>query len=58
LRSSSDEVAEVIDDLRKLGVVKAAPTHCTGDEAMEAFRDAFADGFTTLGVGAVVEIGG
>jgi 7,8-dihydropterin-6-yl-methyl-4-(beta-D-ribofuranosyl)aminobenzene 5'-phosphate synthase len=58
LRFSGDEVSEVIKDLRTLGVVETARTRQTGDEATSVLRDKFVEGFTPLGVGAVVEFGG
>ena len=48
----------VVDGLKKLGMQKVAPTHCSGDKAISMFQEAFGDGFVKLGVGGVVEIDG
>jgi 7,8-dihydropterin-6-yl-methyl-4-(beta-D-ribofuranosyl)aminobenzene 5'-phosphate synthase len=45
-----------IDALRKLGVRKIAPSHCTGDEAITMFRAAWGDDFVPGGCGAVIEL--
>jgi 7,8-dihydropterin-6-yl-methyl-4-(beta-D-ribofuranosyl)aminobenzene 5'-phosphate synthase len=58
LRHSDDDLRAVIDDLKKLGVQKVAPTHCSGDRAISMFQEAFGDGFVKVGVGRVIEIDG
>lgn len=40
-----------IADLQALGVHRIAPCHCTGDIAIEAFREAFGEGFVPVEVG-------
>jgi len=50
-------IEELIEGFRELGVALVAPTHCTGDEAIAAFREAYGDGFVKVGVGAVVRAG-
>jgi 7,8-dihydropterin-6-yl-methyl-4-(beta-D-ribofuranosyl)aminobenzene 5'-phosphate synthase len=37
--------------LRKVGVRKAGPTHCTGDRAIQAFKQAYGSDFVQMGVG-------
>jgi 7,8-dihydropterin-6-yl-methyl-4-(beta-D-ribofuranosyl)aminobenzene 5'-phosphate synthase len=56
LRHSEDDLRAVIDDLKKLGVQKVAPTHCSGDKAISMFQGAFGDGCIKMGVGRVSEI--
>jgi glyoxylase-like metal-dependent hydrolase (beta-lactamase superfamily II) len=34
------------------------PTHCTGEGPIQAFREAFGDGFEQMGAGRVVRLGG
>jgi 7,8-dihydropterin-6-yl-methyl-4-(beta-D-ribofuranosyl)aminobenzene 5'-phosphate synthase len=53
--ASEKLVARAISDLKDLGVQKVSPTHCTGEEAIEQFREAFGDNFIPGGVGLVVE---
>ena len=54
--ASEKLVARAISDLKDLGVRKASPTHCTGDAAIEQFREAFGEDFVPGGVGLVIEL--
>ncbi len=56
LSSSRAEIRSVIARLRELGVLKVAPSHCTGDEAIEMFRDAWGEEFVDGGLGAVIDV--
>jgi metal-dependent hydrolase (beta-lactamase superfamily II) len=56
LRHSDEDLRNVIDELKKLGVRKVAPTHCSGDSAIGMFREAFGDGFIQMGAGRVTDI--
>lgn len=58
LRHSDGQMREVVDALKRLGVQKVAPSHCTGDRAIALFRDAFGDGFERIGAGRVLVVGG
>jgi len=42
--------------LRELGVAKAAPSHCTGNSGIAAFRGAFREDFIPSGAGRVISI--
>jgi len=41
LRSEKKKILQVIEDLQVMGVQQAAPTHCSGDLAIELFREHF-----------------
>jgi 7,8-dihydropterin-6-yl-methyl-4-(beta-D-ribofuranosyl)aminobenzene 5'-phosphate synthase len=41
LYSDKEKIVEVIENLRFMGVREALPTHCSGDEAIALFREAF-----------------
>jgi len=56
--ASSNEVKKIIDEFKRIGVVHVAPCHCTGDQAINQFKEAFGDNFISVGVGAVIEIEG
>lgn len=56
MRKSEAEVKDIIKDFRKLGVSKVGATHCTGDHAIELFKEAYGKNFIRLGVGKVIEI--
>jgi 7,8-dihydropterin-6-yl-methyl-4-(beta-D-ribofuranosyl)aminobenzene 5'-phosphate synthase len=47
---------EVVKGLRQLGVKKVAPSHCTGDHVIQAFRREYREGFITYGVGQIIEV--
>jgi 7,8-dihydropterin-6-yl-methyl-4-(beta-D-ribofuranosyl)aminobenzene 5'-phosphate synthase len=48
---SAREVETVIAELKRLGVRKVAPSHCTGEKAIEQFKAAFGADFIQAGVG-------
>jgi len=47
---------EAVQGLRALGVEKVAPSHCTGDQVIEAFRREYQHDFIPYGVGKIIEI--
>jgi 7,8-dihydropterin-6-yl-methyl-4-(beta-D-ribofuranosyl)aminobenzene 5'-phosphate synthase len=46
----------VVQKLRELGVEKVAPSHCTGDRVIEAFRKEYKEDFIEYGVGKIIEV--
>jgi len=50
------QVNSIIASLKGLGVRRVAPCHCTGDRAIELFKEAFKEDFIEGGVGEVIEI--
>jgi 7,8-dihydropterin-6-yl-methyl-4-(beta-D-ribofuranosyl)aminobenzene 5'-phosphate synthase len=46
----------VVKGLRELGVEKVAPSHCTGDHVIEAFRNEYKSDFIKYGVGKIIKI--
>jgi 7,8-dihydropterin-6-yl-methyl-4-(beta-D-ribofuranosyl)aminobenzene 5'-phosphate synthase len=57
MAASHEEIAESILRLQALGVQRIAPSHCTGEEAMAQFRQAWGEDFVEGGLGAVIEVG-
>lgn len=57
LRKPEAEVDQIISEFIKLGVKKAGPTHCTGDQMIQAFKNAYGDGYLQMGVGRILDIG-
>jgi 7,8-dihydropterin-6-yl-methyl-4-(beta-D-ribofuranosyl)aminobenzene 5'-phosphate synthase len=51
LHYKSNQVGALIDTLMHMGVERVAPTHCTGDVAIQAFRDRYGSRFEQVGVG-------
>jgi 7,8-dihydropterin-6-yl-methyl-4-(beta-D-ribofuranosyl)aminobenzene 5'-phosphate synthase len=56
LRTSETGVRQIIGEFKKLGVKKAGPTHCTGDQAIRMFRNAYGGDFVQMGVGRTLQI--
>ena len=50
------QVKDIIADFRKLGVQKVGATHCTGDSAIQMFREEWGKNFVELGVGRKIFI--
>jgi 7,8-dihydropterin-6-yl-methyl-4-(beta-D-ribofuranosyl)aminobenzene 5'-phosphate synthase len=53
---SNKEILSIISRLKALGVRKVAPSHCTGDKAIQLFRKIWADDFIEGGLGAIIEV--
>jgi len=51
-----DTVKKIIGNFRELGVLRVGATHCTGDRAIQLFKDAYGDDYIPLGVGKVLKI--
>ena len=56
LAYSDPQVKRIIRDLKKIGVEKVGPSHCTGGRPIELFREAWGENFFDLGCGAKLEI--
>jgi 7,8-dihydropterin-6-yl-methyl-4-(beta-D-ribofuranosyl)aminobenzene 5'-phosphate synthase len=50
------EIRRVMNELKRLGVRKVAPSHCTGDRATAAFQEAWGPHCIAGGCGAVIEV--
>jgi len=55
LEKSEREVEYIAGSMKELGVEKVGPTHCTGEEAIQIFREEFKDRFVKIGVGTILE---
>lgn len=56
MRQGEDEINRVVGEFRALGVEKAGPTHCSGDEAERAFKEAYGENFVPVVVGDSIAI--
>jgi len=45
-----------VEEFQAMGVEKAAPSHCTGEAAMQAFEEAYGEDYIGSGVGRVIEV--
>jgi len=56
LQTPPAEVEKIAKELHGLGVERVAPSHCTGEAAIEIFRKEYGANFETSGVGRVLRI--
>lgn len=56
--ASRQKIERIIANFQELGVRRVSPCHCTGDQVIKAFADAFGADFIQNGVGCVVAVGG
>jgi len=54
--TSEREIDRIIAELRGLGAQKVGPSHCTGERAIQKFKDAWGKNFVDAGCGAVIKI--
>jgi len=58
LRNLSDaQIAAILGEFRRLGVQKVAPSHCTGERAIELFAAEYGEDFLRTGAGSIVRVG-
>jgi 7,8-dihydropterin-6-yl-methyl-4-(beta-D-ribofuranosyl)aminobenzene 5'-phosphate synthase len=55
MNHSDSAVKEIIQEFRNLGIKKVSATHCTGDKAIQLFKEAYGDDYIPAGVGKVFE---
>lgn len=55
-KANAQELDSILDAFRQIGVEKVAPTHCTGDHAIELFEAEYKDDFIQAGVGKVIVV--
>ena len=55
MRHSESAVRDIITEFRELGVKKCGATHCTGDQQIKMFKDAYGDDYIGIGTGQVLE---
>lgn len=51
------EITAILSDFRRLGVQKVAPSHCTGDLAIEMFAEEFEEDYLKAGAGRTIHVG-
>lgn len=56
MEKTEAEVKEIIELFGESGVIKCGATHCTGDNAIEVFKEAYGDDYVSMGVGKVITI--
>ncbi len=56
LQTPAGEVESIVKELRRLGVERVAPSHCTGEAAIEAFKKEYGANFVASGVGRILHV--
>lgn len=57
LAAKSDaELQEIIRHFKEMGVERCGATHCTGDRAIELFKEAYGKEYVPMGTGRILEI--
>lgn len=57
LTSKSDEhISQIVSEMKRLGVRKVAPCHCSGDTARRLFKESFGADYIEAGVGKIIQI--
>ena len=51
MRTPAKEVREISEALMYLGISRIAPSHCTGDQSIDIFRDHWKDRFISMDLG-------
>lgn len=52
--TSEQEIKNIVERFRNLGVKKVALCHCTGDRAIQLFKEKYKNDFIKAGVGKVI----
>jgi 7,8-dihydropterin-6-yl-methyl-4-(beta-D-ribofuranosyl)aminobenzene 5'-phosphate synthase len=55
---SESQISAILRDFRRLGVRKAAPSHCTGELAIAIFAAEYGDDFLRTGAGSILRLEG
>lgn len=56
MQHSKTEVDAIIAQFKEAGVRKCGATHCTGEQQIEWFRQAYGENFEGMGVGRIIRI--
>jgi 7,8-dihydropterin-6-yl-methyl-4-(beta-D-ribofuranosyl)aminobenzene 5'-phosphate synthase len=58
LSATREQILQIIEAFREVGVQRVAPCHCTGDMARSVFSESYGKNSLLIGVGATIEIKG
>ncbi|MFC1725702.1 MBL fold metallo-hydrolase [candidate division KSB1 bacterium] len=56
LQTPKESVEKIISSFRDMGVKYVSATHCTGDNSIKLFRDAFKENFIPVGAGKILTL--
>ena len=52
----NDEKKSIINKMSEMGILKAAPCHCSGNNARKLFKNTFKDNYVEIGTGKIIYI--
>ena len=56
LNQTDEQIKTIVDSFKSIGVRYVGPTHCTGDKAKAAFREAYGDHYVEMGAGRKITL--
>jgi 7,8-dihydropterin-6-yl-methyl-4-(beta-D-ribofuranosyl)aminobenzene 5'-phosphate synthase len=56
MESDKRSIEIVVESFKKMSIIKAGPTHCSGELAEKIFQDSYKNGFVPIKVGQILEI--
>lgn len=56
LQKSESETKEIINEFKKLGVMKCGATHCTGEKQIKIFKESYGENYVEMGTGRTIMI--
>jgi len=54
--TNREDISEVIENLKKMGVLKVGPSHCTGEKAKRVFKGKFHENFIPVKAGHIIQL--
>jgi 7,8-dihydropterin-6-yl-methyl-4-(beta-D-ribofuranosyl)aminobenzene 5'-phosphate synthase len=56
LQTPESDVKNIINEFKEMGVQYCGATHCTGENVIKMFQQAYGDSFVNLGTGRVIDL--
>jgi metal-dependent hydrolase (beta-lactamase superfamily II) len=56
MESDNRAIESVAENFKKLGVIKAGPTHCSGPEAARIFKEKYGKKFVSIKTGQALKV--
>ena len=56
LQKTENQIKQIINEIKNLGVEKIGATHCSGDKTIEMFAKTFGKNFIRMGVGKTIKL--
>lgn len=56
MESDKRGIEIVVENFKKMNIIKAGPTHCSGEKAEESFKKSYGDNFISIKTGQDIEV--